>query len=960
MKRWTIFVLFLALLGALFCALPARAQEDVLKQADAAWNEKSYARALELYKKVLAGGAVRDREEIEYRIAVSLGKTQKWDEAIETANALLGKTEWKARVYYWLGRLYTVVPHQGYKVGGKIYRGQDYPKIEGAEKPVQVYLGEEDAKATLDFFEKAKIAAQQEREWAKTRRYIAPIHPITSDEEIDLNFDLAAYLPQREQAEFIEALEKAWKDNRKTVAGQVDLKLPYNAQWNLPTKVIYLYNEIKFLDQSNDKHDTVLSLLAKGMFVRAYRQQVAGWAQWYDEDKKTYITRAYPFDNLEAIPNWREAIDNYPRDPIADRLFILIAQTYEQQGDSVKALATYQELIGKYPKSKWVSDARSHIQQITKHEISLDTMGQQKPGENAKITINTRNVKAVKFTAYRVQLEKVLDQQAKLNDYQIQFSAWSGNFGNIADAQKFFGEKVAEWNFNAKDKGDYKNAYETIDTPLKDLGAYAIVAEGDGIRSARILLISDLAILKKTDRDEALAFIADAKSGAPLNGVNVILKETYYDSSDNNNRQKVSIGRGQSGEVGFFTKKLTTGRNINSQNVQAFAWIGNRYAMTGAQYYGYYGYDDNREEAKVYSYTDRPVYRPAQKVYFRQILSRRVKGGDQAPMKGVEVTVIVTNPKGENIYEKKLTTSEFGTINGEFDLPAETPLGEYNVQAQVAQTARQIAAYGGNRFRVEEYKRPEFIVSVDAPDNAVKPGETVAAKINAKYYFGSPVPNATVKYTVRRSRWWASYHFPRPFEWLYSYWGAGDYDTGRRNIGGEGAGEIIKEGTVKTDSQGNAEVSFQTKPVEEPEPNNWWQRYSNPLYTIEAEVTDASRRTIEAQGQVRVANQQYFAFLDAKQGYYYVGDRVQIEVVTQDANDKPKSASGKMVVYKLLPNNKEEKVFEEAIRTDEKGRATWSWPNDNAGQFRIAYEAIDDWNNKVVGSTNVWVAGPGT
>ncbi|HEY0072509.1 MAG TPA: alpha-2-macroglobulin family protein, partial [Abditibacteriaceae bacterium] len=105
--------------------------------------------------------------------------------------------------------------------------------------------------------------------------------------------------------------------------------------------------------------------------------------------------------------------------------------------------------------------------------------------------------------------------------------------------------------------------------------------------------------------------------------------------------------------------------------------------------------------------------------------------------------------------------------------------------------------------------------------------------------------------------------------------------------------------------------------------------------------------------------QQYFAFLNAKQGYYLAGDRVQIELITQDANDKPQSASGKMVVYKLLPDDKEEKVYEEAIRTDEKGRATWTWPTDNAGHFRIAYEAIDDWNNKVVGSTIIWVAGPG-
>jgi hypothetical protein len=61
--------------------------------------------------------------------------------------------------------------------------------------------------------------------------------------------------------------------------------------------------------------------------------------------------------------------------------------------------------------------------------------------------------------------------------------------------------------------------------------------------------------------------------------------------------------------------------------------------------------------------------------------------------------------------------------------------------------------------------------------------------------------------------------------------------------------------------------------------------------------------------------------------------------VTQDANDKPLSASGKMRVYKLLPGDKEEKVFEDDVQTDEKGRVFWTWPSDQSGQFRIAYEA---------------------
>src|SRR5688572_7404049 len=95
MKRISLWIALLALLSLMAVVRPARAQEDVVKQADAAWNEKSYARALELYRKALAAGAVRDRDEVEFRIAVSLGKTQKWDEAIEASNALLAKTEWK-------------------------------------------------------------------------------------------------------------------------------------------------------------------------------------------------------------------------------------------------------------------------------------------------------------------------------------------------------------------------------------------------------------------------------------------------------------------------------------------------------------------------------------------------------------------------------------------------------------------------------------------------------------------------------------------------------------------------------------------------------------------------------------------------------------------------------------------------------------------------------------------------
>ena len=104
---------------------------------------------------------------------------------------------------------------------------------------------------------------------------------------------------------------------------------------------------------------------------------------------------------------------------------------------------------------------------------------------------------------------------------------------------------------------------------------------------------------------------------------------------------------------------------------------------------------------------------------------------------------------------------------------------------------------GTSRFRVEEYKRPEFEVTVSAPTEAKRPGETVAARINAKYYFGAPVPNAKVKYHRSQKQLVGELSFSDALRLALRQLGRGQItSTGRRNIGGEGSGKIIKEGEV--------------------------------------------------------------------------------------------------------------------------------------------------------------------
>ena len=58
-------------------------------------------------------------------------------------------------------------------------------------------------------------------------------------------------------------------------------------------------------------------------------------------------------------------------------------------------------------------------------------------------------------------------------------------------------------------------------------------------------------------------------------------------------------------------------------------------------------------------------------------------------------------------------------------------------------------------------------------------GEKITATIKAKYYFGSPVTKAKVKYKVNRTSYDERWYPVGPWDWLYGpgyWWFAYDYD----------------------------------------------------------------------------------------------------------------------------------------------------------------------------------------
>jgi uncharacterized protein YfaS (alpha-2-macroglobulin family) len=198
----------------------------------------------------------------------------------------------------------------------------------------------------------------------------------------------------------------------------------------------------------------------------------------------------------------------------------------------------------------------------------------------------------------------------------------------------------------------------------------------------------------------------------------------------------------------------------------------------------------------------------------------------------------VYDPRGTKIDEGELRLNEFGSAWNELQLASELPLGEYRVNFRDA--GRHIG--GAVLFRMEEYKLPEFEVSVETPEDDGKPrtfrvGETLESEIVARYYFGGPVANANVQVVVYQKPLYVQWQPTREYPWFFE-----DIDNQRRHHS-YGQGQLVHQETLRTDAEGRARVSFET-------PAGSGQDFE---YTFEARVTDASRREVVGRGTVSVS-----------------------------------------------------------------------------------------------------------
>jgi uncharacterized protein YfaS (alpha-2-macroglobulin family) len=516
------------------------------------------------------------------------------------------------------------------------------------------------------------------------------------------------------------------------------------------------------------------------------------------------------------------------------------------------------------------------------------------------------------------------------------------------------------------------NEYDRRSIPLgqREPGVYLVEAVNGDLRAFCVAIVSDLTMIEKTSSDgQLMLYAVNRQTGAPRAGVSVQVLEgkntLTTGTTDNQGILRTKVARkekkGDAGEEGDADEgggDEEGGGEGDTPSYLIMASERENFAISDLDSYIFGGYGGESENLKSYIYSDRPVYRPQQKVYFKGILRRLNERGYQTPAGAV--TVSIEDSNSTQIFSRELTLSSRGTFNGEVDIPEDAPLGTYNITA----TASDGGTASGY-FDVQEYKKPEFKVAVSVPQRFIPTGSQMKFNVSARYFFGAPVTRADVKYYIYRSRYY--HYFSDPQADPIDDFGVEEETEAGSSDGGEYGGygdSMVKEGEGKLDAQGNFQVDFT---VPQPSEKERWDY----TYRLEAQVTDASRRMLDSSAEFVGTRGSTVADAETDRYVYYQGDTAKITVHTRDYEGRAVSAGVTLTfvenTWEKIEKNDygytyyEYKLHERDlssanVQTNAQGEASFDYRIEKPGNIQIKTTVWE--NGRAVASMggSLWVA----
>ena len=476
--------------------------------------------------------------------------------------------------------------------------------------------------------------------------------------------------------------------------------------------------------------------------------------------------------------------------------------------------------------------------------------------------------------------------------------------------------------------------YQRVHPALPGPGLYMVAVEADGIRRVTWLAVTELGLITKHAGNRLVVYATHLKTGRPLPQCQLSVL-----SGDQTLLETTTSAGGLA--------DITLPARPGGDELLIAGRYGSSFAAVRA-----YLYSEESEPYVVYTYTDRPVYRPGDVVSFKGIVRRASGEGYEVPA-GRQVKLEVHSDAGDRIHSATLQTNSLGSFHGRLSLPRTAGSGHYALMVTL-----EGRPYSSG-FQVASYRKPEYKVTVSTDKPWYVKGDILEATVEAEYYFGAPVANAGVSTSVRVATMWYDPSEEELYEDLA-------FEDEARYAG---HGEWLDSGEVVTDGSGRATVRIPTRIVRDHRDEKAQESFGleddeyDRLFTIEAVVTDPARREVTGRSTVRVARGEFSLTAEARQTVLNEGEATTVTFKAVDFEGRP--VAGADVEVAAGPVRWTQDSFEhevgprQTLKTDGQGQASLKAGPTDRGEYRITATARDRRGNRLVRSLYLWVIAEG-
>jgi hypothetical protein len=560
--------------------------------------------------------------------------------------------------------------------------------------------------------------------------------------------------------------------------------------------------------------------------------------------------------------------------------------------------------------------------------------------------------KSIKVTSANVESIDVIVKKVEPTDWSTFKERMRNHYGD--DAPTLPGETVVDETMDIEDAGDsLRDTTIPLAEHLEDgHGQFLVsVSVSKLTRSAKKrygrnsylfrpqtswVQATDLGVDVFTDRSEMTVWTTDLSSGEARSGVEVEIIGTQASAKSKKNGlaefslPDVQVGKGSQVLIARTDDDLA----VVPESIS--------YWQRGSNWHKRPSTDSHI----FHTFDDRGMYRPGETVEIKGWLRKwEVDESPRLSLEAVGKTVTWTfhDARGAKLGTVEGEVSETGGIHASFEIPDNANLGYAYAQLSIGNRIN-----GRHTFQIQEFRTPEFEVSVSSPAGPHKIGDTVPLTATASYYAGGPLAGSDGNWRVTSSE--TTYRPPNWDDFSFGHWTPWWY-WGRPSQSGR-APESFQ---FTTDASGEHKLDVRLHDANPAVPMS---------VDANASVTDVNGQTWSSSTNFIVHPSSLYVGIKSKTNFVKKGEEFRIDTITttldgEAVSERKVTVKAERREWKLEGGEWKQVVVEtqdcEVESSDAPEACTFE--AKDSGQYVVTATVVDDRNRESESRIYVWVAG---